>query len=115
MKDVDHLRRAENLKESIRILTEQDSDENVAAIVELIYGVAQHLIAYGMEKRHGTHKDTHVGMAAQLRSYGADDVAIAFERLDTFRHGRWYGSKGNGDIVNEGLKLIEEIERWARI
>ena len=114
MKDADHLKKAENLKESVRILTKQSLDENVAAIVELAYGAAQHLIAYGMEKKHGTHKDTHVGMAAQLREYGEDNIAIAFERIDTFRHGRWYGSKGNGEIVNECLKIVEEIERWAK-
>lgn len=114
MKGEDHLRKAEKLKESIRILTKQGLDENVAAIVEITYGAAQNLISYGMEKKHGTHKDTHVGMPAQLREYGEDDIAIAFESLDTFRHGRWYGSKGDGKIINKCLKIVEKIEEWAK-
>jgi len=32
--------------------------------------------------------------------------------LDIFRAGRWYGSKGNGEVVKQCLQFIEEVKRW---
>ncbi len=77
----------------------------MAAITELCYGLAHHLIAYGMETRHGIHKDTHVGVPRLLRRHGEGEIAIAFERLDQLRAGRWYGGKENGGGGKECLKL----------
>lgn len=36
---------------------------------------------------------------------------IAFGRLETIRHGRWYGGKGNGKTVSEVLKILNQIVR----
>lgn len=66
-----------------------------------------------MEKRHGRHKDIHVGMPKQLREAGEDSTAEYFETLDTFRAGRWYGDKGNGNVVNKCVKIINDIKEWA--
>lgn len=33
--------------------------------------------------------------------------------LDTFRAGRWYGSKGDGEIVEKCLDLIRKVKEWA--
>jgi hypothetical protein len=71
----------------------------VVAIVELTYGVVQHLIAAGLERIHQVHSDTHVGLPHFLRD----------------RQGRWYGGKGNGDVVRECLEIIEKVERWAQV
>jgi len=38
---------------------------------------------------------------------------MAFERLDQLRVGRWYGGKGNGEVVKECLKLVQQIEAWV--
>jgi len=88
--------------------------KHVASIVELTYGLLQHLIAYGMEKKYGRHLNTHVGLCRELRELGEDRIAEIFEKMDTFRHGRWYGGKGNGDISNECKKIIGEIEEWVK-
>jgi hypothetical protein len=40
---------------------------------------------------------------------------VIFGMLDTFRAGRWYGSKGNGNVVGKCLDFIEEVKRWAKI
>lgn len=40
-------------------------------------------------------------------------MATAFERLDQLRAGRWYGGKGDGEVVEECLKLIAQIEQWV--
>jgi hypothetical protein len=66
-----------------------------------------------MEVRFGEHRDVHHGVPAFLRERGEDEVAILFERLDTLRHGRWYGGKGNGDVVKEAMKIINKIEGWC--
>jgi hypothetical protein len=79
----------------------------------LRYGLAQHYIAYGLEKKYGEHKDTHQGCPILLIQHGQDDIAMLFERLDTLRHGRWYGGKGNGEVLEESLRIIKEIEKWA--
>lgn len=111
MKAIDHLGKAKEIKASIELL--QEDEKHVIAIVELAYGLAQHLIAYGMDKKCGEHRDTHHGIPALLRKHEQLKIATLFEQLDTFRHGRWYGGKGNGDVLKETLKIIDQIERWA--
>jgi len=111
MKAEGHLDKVRKIKKSIELL--RGDEENVEAIVEICYGLAHHLIAYGLETRFGEHKDTHQGVPTLLRQHGQSEIAIHFERLDTLRIGRWYGGKGNGEVVEESLKIIEAIERWA--
>ena len=41
-------------------------------------------------------------------------TAEDFERLDTFRQGRWYGSRGNGEIVKRCLEIIRSLEEWTK-
>jgi len=113
MKEVDHFLKAEEIMESIEELADENG-KHVVSIVELCYGAAHHFIAAGCEQRYGRHHDTHVGTAAFLRERGEDETAIAFERLDTFRHGRWYGNKGNGKVVRACLDIVGEIREWAR-
>ncbi|MFQ6072760.1 MAG: hypothetical protein ACE5KT_08700 [Methanosarcinales archaeon] len=59
------------------------------------------------------HKDSHVGLPKALRRLGELEVAEYFEKLDTFRQGRWYGGKGNSAIVRASLEILEKITRWA--
>jgi len=113
VKPEDHLKRTQQLRRSLNQLLPDPEGRHVAAITELCYGLAHHLIAYGMETRHGIHRDTHVGVPRLLRRHGEDEIAIAFERLDQLRAGRWYGGKENGEVVKECLKLVQQIEAWA--
>ncbi len=111
MKAEDHLRKANEIKASIDILKEDET--HVIAVVELTYGLSQHLIAYGLDNKYGEHRDTHHGTPALLRKHKEYEIATLFERLDTLRHGRWYGGKGNGEVLKEALKIIDQIERWS--
>lgn len=113
MKPEEHLNRAHQLRHSLDRLHPDPDGEHVAAITELCYGLAHHLLAYGMEKKYGVHKDTHVGLPHLLRQHGESHMATAFERLDQLRAGRWYGGKGDGQVVEECLKLIAQIEQWT--
>jgi hypothetical protein len=113
VKPEDHLHKAQQLRQSLNLLLPDPEGHNVAAITELCYGLAHHLIAYGMETKHRLHKDTHVGVPRLLRRHGEEEIAMAFERLDQLRAGRWYGGKGDGEVVKECLKLVQEIEAWV--
>ena len=115
MKQVGHHQKANEIKASLQKLIPDLEGKNVVAIVELTYGVVQHLIAAGLERIHQVHSDTHVGLPHFLRDHGEDELASIFERLDFFRQGRWYGGKGNGDVVRECLEIIEKVERWAQV
>ena len=66
-----------------------------------------------METKHGRHLDTHVGLPRELRRVGEANIAEIFEMLDSFRAGRWYGSKGNGKVIRKCLAFIEEIKKWV--
>lgn len=101
------------MRRSLNRLLPDPEGHHVAAITELCYGLAHHLIACGMETRHGLHKDTHVGVPYLLRRHGEGEIAMAFERLDQLRAGRWYGGKGDGEVVKECLKLVRQIEAWV--
>lgn len=113
MKGEQHYKRAKEIMESIRILAEEDADRHVATIVEQSYGVAHHLIAYGMEKKYGIHNDIHAGVSMLLREHGEHEIGEMFDRLGSLRQGRWYGGKGNGEIVKECLSIINRVEEWT--
>ena len=109
----EHMNKANKVRGSLNKLLPDPTGEHVAAITELCFGLAQHLLAYGMETKHDVHKDTHVGLPRLLRQHSEGQVATAFERLDQLRAGRWYGGRGNGKVVEECLTLVELIERWT--
>lgn len=106
-----HLKRANDIKRSIDLLKSKEG--HTSSIVELVYGCSMHFISYGCEMRFGTHKDIHTGLQRFLRERDEEEIAIAFGRLETIRHGRWYGGKGNGETVSEVLKILNQIIRWA--
>ena len=108
-----HRKKVKELERSLDKLLPDPEGENVVAIVELTYGISLHLIAAGMEKKYGRHLDTHVGLTRELRKLGEVGIAEIFEMLDTFRAGRWYGSKGNGEVVNKCLEFIDNIKGRA--
>ncbi len=110
-----HLARALEIEEALKKLLPDEEGENVAAIVELTYGIVQHLLAHGCEKNFGEHLNTHVGLTKFLVNKGAPEMAELFRRLDEFRAGRWYGGQGNGDIVKECLRSIEEVKTWSNL
>jgi len=106
-----HIKRAEEIRKSIDLL-KLDKD-HTSAIVELVYGCSIHYIAYGCEMKFNTHKDMHAGLQRFLRERDEEEIAVAFGRLETIRHGRWYGGKGNGETVSEVLKILNQITGWA--
>jgi len=108
-----HKKKAKELERSLNRLLPDPEGENVVAIVELTYGILLHLIAVGMETKYGRHLDTHVGLPRELRKVGEIDIAEIFEMLDTFRAGRWYGSKGNGEVVEKCLDFIKKVKEWV--
>jgi hypothetical protein len=110
MKAESHLKRANEIKYSINSL--KKNDENTSAIVELVYGCSLHYIAYTTEKKFGTHYDIHTGLIKFLRSSNEDEIADLFSNLETIRHGRWYGGKGNGDTIRRVLEILDIIEKW---
>lgn len=109
-----HKNKANEIKSSLEELLPDKEGNHVVAIVELSFGILLHLIAYGMELKHGRHLNSHVGLCKELRNLGEDHIAQTFESLDTLRAGRWYGGKGNGNVVNKCIEYINEIERWAQ-
>lgn len=114
MKAEGHLNKAKEIKESMKKLLPDPEGKNVVAIVELSYGIIQHLVAYGLEIKYKQHLDTHVGLPKLLRELGETKIAEDFERLDTFRQGRWYGNRGNGEVIKECLEIIKRVEAWTK-
>ena len=55
MKAEDHLDKAQQLRRSLNQLLPDPEGHHVAAITELCYGLVHHLVAYGMDTRHGLH------------------------------------------------------------
>ena len=106
-----HKKKVAELERSLDKLLPDPEGEHVVAIVELTYGILLHVVAIGMESKYGRHLDTHVGLPRELRNVGEKHIAELFVTLDSFRAGRWYGSKGNGKIVRECLKIIKEVKK----
>lgn len=114
MKSEGYLNKAKEIKGSMEKLLPDSEGKNIVAIVELSYGIIQHLLAYGLEIKYKQHLDTHVGLPKLLRELEEIKIAEDFERLDTFRQGRWYGSRGNGEVVKECLEIIKRVEGWIK-
>jgi hypothetical protein len=114
MRGEKHLQNARELEASIQELAKLDPDEHIRLIVEGAFGAAHHYIAYGCDSKHGVHSDKHEGVSAMLRRLGHERISETFERLDTIRHGRFYGGKRNGEIVEEILRLLEQIKGWLK-
>jgi len=110
-----HLAKALKIEKSLNKLLPDKKGENVAAIVELTYGIIQHLLAYGCETRYNEHINSHVGLSKFLVNKDAQDMAEVFRRLDEFRAGRWYGGQENGEIVKACLKFIKEVKKWSKL
>ena len=112
MKAEGHLQKAEEIYSSILILA--DDDAHAVAITELAFCCAFHYLVYGCERKFQRHIDTHASLSHLLRAEGEGDIANAFGQLDTLRHGRFYGGKGNGKTIGEVLDLLEVIKQWSR-
>lgn len=108
-----HLTKALKIQKSLNKLLPDEKGENVAAIVELTYGLVQHLLAYGCQKKFKEHLNTHVGLTKFLVNKRGEEMANLFSRLDQFRAGRWYGGQENGEIVRNCLKFIKEVKKWC--
>ena len=110
-----HRKKVKELEDSLNELLPDPEGRHVVVIVEITYGILLHSIAIGMETKHGRHLDTHVGLPRELRKVGDTNIAEIFGMLDSFRAGRWYGSKGNGKIVRKCLEFIKAVKKWAKI
>lgn len=109
-----HLQKAQELEGTIEFLmSDPQKERHVASIVETFYGAAQHLIAYALQTRHGTHLDTHAGVARLLREQDHEEIADLFVELDELRMGRWYGGKGNGKAIERCREILARIRKWA--
>lgn len=103
----------EQLEESIKELL-KDPEKHVKAIVEIVFGAAHHYCAAGLEEKYGEHPEKHQQLPGFLRKNKEIEVAIAFETIDGLRAGRFYGRKGNGNIVKQALENLEEITKWLK-
>ena len=112
MKSEGHLQRAEEIYRSIQALT-TDNGAHVSAIVDLVFVCAFHYLAYGCDRKFQRHFDTHARLPSLLRTEGESNIAITFELIDTLRHGRVYGGKGNGETIAEALDLLEVVIQWS--
>ncbi|RMF91142.1 MAG: hypothetical protein D6733_01980 [Methanobacteriota archaeon] len=111
MKSEGHRETGNQLEESARELM-AEPERHVKAIIELVFGAAHHYAAAGLEERYGEHPEKHQQIPGFLRKKGELEVSLAFESIDGLRAGRFYGRKGNGDIVKQAQKNLEVIKRW---
>ena len=64
-------------------------------------------------KKSSEHtKTSHTDLIRFLRERDEDGIADLFSKMETIRHGRWYGGKGNGNTIKEVLKILNKIEGW---
>ncbi len=71
-----HFQKAREHEDTIGyLLNDPHKERHLASLVEDAYGAAQHLIAYALQTRHGSHLDTHAGVARLLREQGYGEIA----------------------------------------
>lgn len=111
MKSQGHRETGNQLEESAKELM-TDAEKHVKAIIELIFGAAHHYAAAGLEERHGEHPEKHQQIPGFLRKNKEEKISLAFESIDSIRAGRFYGRKGNGEMVKQALENLEVIKKW---
>ncbi|UCH88777.1 MAG: hypothetical protein JSV49_11125 [Thermoplasmata archaeon] len=97
-----HLEKAKRLDS---LQAKMDPETEWEIIIETVYGASLHYIAYFCEKSFGNHLNTHKGLPKFLDENNLIKLAVLFRELDMHRHGKWYGSQGNGETV-ERVRLI---------
>jgi hypothetical protein len=111
MKPHGHRETGNQLEESAKELM-RDAEKHVKAIIELVFGAAHHYVVAGLEEKYGEHPEKHQQTPGFLRRNNEEEVSLAFESLYGFRAGRFYGRKGNGEIVKQALENLEVIKKW---
>lgn len=106
-----HRQRAREIDATLARLDPGESD--VAAVVELAHGAAHQYAAAYLLAQHGEHHDKHQGVPRALERWGRHREAEAFQRLTALRAGRWYGGKGNGEVIRECLELLAALRALA--
>ena len=112
MKAEKHLEKAKRIEESIRKLNPEKEWE---LIVEGAYGCAINYIAYITETKIREHRDMHKGLARFLDEKGFNKLAMLFRELEIYRQGRWYGNKGNGEVSQRVLDILDKIKELGGI
>ena len=69
-----HNKKIKELEDSLNELSPDPKGKHVAVVVEITYGLLLHMIAIGMETKHGRHLDTHVGLPRELRKAGEENT-----------------------------------------
>ncbi len=46
---------------------------------------------------------------------GFNKLAMLFRELEIYRQGRWYGSKGNGEVSQRVLDILDKIKELGGI
>ena len=83
-------------------------------VIESSWGAAFHWIAYGCERKHSDHHDSHSRMVSYLHRLGESAVADRWQSLDNIRQGGWYGNQPPSTDVQMALSLLQEIRTWAQ-
>ncbi len=112
MKADKHLESAEEFeKDAIKL--NENPPLHYRGIISCIFHAIHHYIAHGLEKRGIAHTDKHAGVSRLLREKNYEEVANLFTKMDSLRHGRVYGSKGNGETVKLAFEILDEVKKWA--
>ena len=83
------------------------------SIIELYWGASFHWLAYGCDRKHGKHKETHDKLGKFLRDIGEPAMAARWDALDNDRRGGWYGHHASIMDVADAHDGWEGIRLWA--
>ena len=107
MKAEGHLLKARREERSTEKL---DPEEDAELIIEGIYGAAHHYIAYFLQMKHGEHSDKHDQGSFYLGKHGHRGIMSKFQTLESLRTGNFYGTRTDGERVEEARRLLAEIK-----
>jgi hypothetical protein len=82
-------------------------------LIELYWGAAFHWVAYGCQRKHGKHKETHAHLVSYLREIGELGMSDVWNLLDDKRRWGWYGHHTSIDDVTEMRGFWQDVRSWA--
>jgi hypothetical protein len=109
-----HQQRAEQLEHACTALGDPTVDPDMGpGIIEMYWGAAFHWIAYGCQRKHGKHKESHSQLARYLKDLGEPAIGATWDRLESARQDAMYAYRAAPDDVERARKAWEDVRTWA--
>lgn len=91
-----------------------ETDRDAPSVIEDIFDATVHYIGYAINVKFGQDLDSHGKQKRFLKEREQTEIYLVYERIEQMRIKIVYGGGWNGDTIEKGLKLLDEVKQWSQ-